>query len=272
MQIHHVGGIEGCGPTEALAILYHDAHWTIYDADEESLNKTDLEKKDITLINRCISDKDGWDTFHTMKNPSASSMFKPKESAKEYVMLNGEVWGEHTEIIKTMTIEVSMLDTLLEKKEIRPIDVLSMDAQGSELNILNGTDLKEVLAVICEINYSPLYEGQPLAHHIQKKLTDEGFRLCFLYNSQHFKSHKYPKQLTNDGFLTVEEALFIRDPSTLADPVKLLKLSMILNCFKQKDLVTKILLDIEDKITQYSGGYVTALKDFTKEAKVILNG
>jgi hypothetical protein len=62
---------------------------------------------------------------------------------------------------------------------------------------------------------------------------------------QYFPSHNFAKQVRGYGYLTVAEALFLREPEFKdldeKNVVKLLKLCAIAICFNQRDLAHYIL-------------------------------
>lgn len=261
VQIHHVGGIGNCGPTEALMGLNKFAYWTFYDADSNALNTmTNCEKKDFTIINKCLNNYDGQGEFNVTITPSASSLLKPAKSASNYIHINEKTtWGEQTKILKTEKIEVHKLDTLLSKGQIPPIDFLSVDAQGADLNIIKGTDLSLVMAVMCEVEYTQLYEGQPLIFDVHKYMHDNDFRFCLLYNPQMMNVRPY---VIGTGFMTVGEAFFLKDPTNLINKLKdmpidertktvvqLLKLSAISSCYNQNDYTMNVLEELHKVIS-----------------------
>lgn len=84
------------------------------------------------------------------------------------------------ELILTESVQVDTLDGFCSAQGIEQIDLLKIDTQGFELPVLRGgAELfrkKRVGAVLLELNFSPLYEGQsdPLeilalmrAHHMR---------------------------------------------------------------------------------------------------------
>jgi len=248
IQVHHIGGIGDCGPAEQMTMLKDDVKWTFYDASEESLEKCNIENKDATLINKAIGGENNKVKFNIMKNKSASSVLMPAKSAEEYAIPGTDIsWGEHTEIIGTEEIELNKLDTLIEKGEISKPDFLSIDVQGTELEVIKGIqeNLKDVQGLVCEVEFSQLYEGQALFPEIFNKMKDNGFRFCAFYNMQYFPSHTFAKQVRGFGFLTVAEALFLREPKfddlTADKIVKLFKLCAIAICFNQRDWAHYIL-------------------------------
>lgn len=76
-----------------------------------------------------------------------------------------------------------------------------MDAQGAELNALKGLGnyLNNVIAIITELEISPMYIGQGLFEDVYKYLTTNGFYLADM----------------NMWASTAGDFLFLRTPQTL---------------------------------------------------------
>jgi len=246
--VHHVGGIGDCGPVEAFGKLGQLIGWVLYDADVDSLMKNLSFKPNCKLINGCIGNIDGKAKFHILKNASASSMMLPAEKAKKFGMPNTEIsWGEHTELIETKEIVVNRLDTLVKSGMIPQIDFLSIDAQGADLDIIKGADITNTLGICCEVEFNEIYENQPLFCDIQKYLKEKGFILCDIQNMQYWNYTDYPKIIGSKGFLTVGEAIFLRDPETIQDTNQLIKLAIIGLVFNQSDFSISIVKRLKEQ-------------------------
>ena len=217
IRVHHIGGIGESGPVEALGLLGH-VEWVFYDALAESLSSVRAPGNAYRLVNRAIGGKDSSASFNVTEWPSASSLLRPSPTADQYTRVlednRVQVWGAHTRVVKSEETQVSTLDTLAGKGEIPEIDFLSIDAQGAELSILDGASsfLKDrVIGVLCEVEFAELYAGQPLFCDIQDFLRGRGFRLCEVYNTQYFINAPLAPQFRGAGFLTVGEALFLKE-------------------------------------------------------------
>lgn len=216
--VHHIGGFGNCGPTEALEMLGKDVQWVIYDANEEALSTVaSCQDKNILLVNSCIGASNSKGKFHVTVEPTASSMLKPVLSASKYTF--GQiVWGEHARVVESNDIEIRTIDSLIDEKKLPYADFLSIDAQGAELDIINGASkmLKfSVVGIICEVEFKEIYEGQPLFCDTQDRLRRDNLRLCQIYSEQYWNTGLYAKELQGAGFLTVGEALFLKDTDML---------------------------------------------------------
>lgn len=280
IRIHHVGGIGGYGPAEILSRLGH-VQWIIYDAETKSLKSSNKVRGGFILVNKCIGKKNYLGKFNRMYASSASSMFEGSRSASEYSVINSngtaQIWGIHTKVTKTYRTKVYSLDWLINIQRVPPIDFLSMDVQGAELDILNGASdsLKSsIIGVVCETEFSPLYEDQPLFSDIQNRLRRDKYRLLKIYNLQNFNSSSYVKELTGSGFLVVGESLFLKDKSfrpnlSKEEIIQFIKLAACAVVFDQLDyalkiidiLVRKKLISLETLSKKTNVSYVKMLKD-----------
>ena len=90
--------------------------------------------------------------------------------------------------VKTGTEQVSVdtLDEFCSRNKIDHIDALKIDTQGYDLNVLKGASRllgeHRVKAVLLEVNFIPMYEGQPTFVDIHAFLSSLGYQLVDFYN------------------------------------------------------------------------------------------
>lgn len=110
--------------------------------------------------------------FYVTNHPMCCSLYKPNEKLLElYNNLN-------VAQLKTMdTLDTQSLDTFIKDNDIGAIDFIKIDIQGAELKVFeNGkSTLKDVLGIITEVEFIPLYENQPLFGDVTKFLSDNEF-------------------------------------------------------------------------------------------------
>ena len=118
-----------------------------------------IQGRNIRLIERALSDKDGSIDFHIVKEEGGSSS----------VFVHNELGGEK------ITVPVTTL-----QKELRVFpNLMWLDAQGSELSIFKGCGerIKEIDIIHTEIYFKPAYLNQPLYRDVKDYLYKNGFRL-----------------------------------------------------------------------------------------------
>jgi FkbM family methyltransferase len=166
--------------------------------------------------------------FYECQNPLTSSLYRPNVAMlQEFSNLTLPVVAEHD-------IETRRLDDLA---EIGDMDYLKLDVQGAELDVLLGGSrlLQKALVVHTEVEFVPMYEGQPLFGDIDVALRRAGFWLHRLdgINGRALK----PFAPNGDPFaplsqlLWADAAVYVRSFTSFAalPPEKLLKLAAILH-------------------------------------------
>lgn len=121
--------------------------------------------------------KSGTVDFHVTNNHWCSSVLPPSELGRR---LYGE-WYRTREVVR---VPVTTLDEWAAKHSIDRIDVLKVDAQGYDLEVLNGARrllASEVKAVNCECHFAPEYEGCATFSQIDLFLAGCGFALHQLH-------------------------------------------------------------------------------------------
>ena len=90
---------------------------------------------------------------------------------------------EHLADLRTERI-VRLLTSRLDEVELPgQIDLLKIDVQGAELMVMGGgiDTLARTSTIHCEVEFRPIYRGQPLMHEVTGFLLDRGFVLVDLF-------------------------------------------------------------------------------------------
>jgi FkbM family methyltransferase len=130
--------------------------------------------------------------FHRMKADATSSVLVPSALKRRYQ-------GDRVDVAE----QSEVLALALADAVPAPIDVLKLDLQGYELEALRGLRerLADVRVLLTEVEFVPLYEGQPLFGDLDVFLRAHGFRLFHLYD---LWSHP-------DGQVTSGDALYVNE-------------------------------------------------------------
>ncbi len=111
-------------------------------------------------------------TFYLTNHSMTSSLYPPNERLlRRFNQLH-----EFTTTIKTDRVQTKRLDDIA---EITRVDFIKCDVQGGDLDVLKGAErhLAKTLVVQVEVEFVPLYEGQPLFAEIDIYLRGLGFIL-----------------------------------------------------------------------------------------------
>jgi FkbM family methyltransferase len=143
-------------------------------------------------------------TIHVCRNPGNSSRYRPQRA-----LLSRFPNVERFDIVEEVEVTARTLDDALEDRA--PIDFVKLDTQGSEANIIAGAHkrLDEAFGVEVEIEFSALYEGQPLFADVDRALRALGFTL-FDLRPCYWKRESKPSR--GAGQLMWGDALYLRDP------------------------------------------------------------
>lgn len=231
---HHVGargfGVAlNCPPRLAKDLVH-----VVYEADAKCAQDMIAENRNeaFHILPYCLGAQDQPGKLFITKNPYASSIFKPNPDYAKYycelhlhgevdgVMLQGEcydvVYGNDFSVVETRDVVMRTLDGILEKGDAPPVllpDFLSLDTQGSELNILKGGERAfrdHCLALATEIEFHPMYQDQALFSDIFDFALRHGFHFVGFTYLQEISSNRLPIGARAKGFVAFGDALFLR--------------------------------------------------------------
>jgi len=136
----------------------------------------------IKCINKALYNRNTSLTFRPMdlekskdKSIGSSSIFEVDQSVP---LPKGWSWVQ-----KEVQVEAVTLDSWCEQNSVPVVDLIWMDAQGSEGFILQGAKntIKNVKAVITEAGMVPYYKGQSLLPEINEFMVSNGFCLIEIW-------------------------------------------------------------------------------------------
>lgn len=106
-----------------------------------------------------------------------------------------------------LNLPMITLDSLVEKRKLKNIDLIKLDTQGSELNILKGAKktISTVTAILLEVQNIEYNQGAPFIEDVIVALKGYGFRMFDV-----FEIHWLPT-----GELFQLDILFIKKTSKL---------------------------------------------------------
>ena len=125
-------------------------------------------------------------TLHVTREPGSSSLYPPLDD-----VIDRHPRLEMQRGVQVEQIELVTLDGWCDEHDFDRVDLVKLDTQGSELDILRGAQriLDTVDIVQTEVEFNPMYEGQPLFGDVDRFLRDRGFVLWHLENLAHHRQH-----------------------------------------------------------------------------------
>ena len=231
---HHVGG-RGFGVALNCPVRFsRDIVNILYEADEKCALEMIAQNsnENFHVLPYCLGLEDRAGKLHVTNNPYASSNLKPNPEYDSYyceVKLAGEidgvpmqdtrydaVYGNENKVVEVRNVMIRSLDTLVHDGKVpgnlMP-DFISLDTQGSELDILRGADATlrdHCIALATEIEFHPMYEGQALFSDIFDFALRHGFYFAGFTYLQEISPKRMPVGARAKGFLAFGDALFLR--------------------------------------------------------------
>jgi FkbM family methyltransferase len=180
--------------------------------------------------------------FHVNKWEVASSVYAP----------NGEFLrdfpdaAQMLEVIDRRTIAATTLDEIVRGLGTAP-DYLKLDAEGAELDILVGARraIEQTIAIEVEVEFNPIFEGQPLFADVDTYLRGLGWTLFGLRRNSWRRGQSTPGGRGYGGQLIAADALYLRREALLEsqDLERELKLLVILAAYLEWDTVARRLAE-----------------------------
>ena len=232
---HHVGG-RGFGVAlNSPQRFSGDIVNVLYEADEKCALEMIAQNtnENFHVLPYCLGLEDSASKLYITNNPYSSSNLKPNPEYDAYyceVALAGEidgismqdtrydaVYGNENKVVEVRNVMVHALDTLARDGKVpgnlMP-DFLSLDTQGSELDILRGAEATlhdHCVALATEIEFHPMYEGQALFSSIFDFALSHGFYFVGFTYLQEISPHRLPLGARAKGVVAFGDALFFRD-------------------------------------------------------------
>ncbi|MBH67900.1 MAG: hypothetical protein CMM58_06075 [Rhodospirillaceae bacterium] len=244
---HHVGGRAGTRNFPILEYFEEDVTSVFYEADKSAISQikkvtSALPSKTIVLSD-CLSGKSGKRKFYIRSDRYSSSLYPTLSTDIYQYNFNAQFgWDSDPEakaVTEILTLDTITLDEVLlrEDGKVPSPDFLSLDTEGSELEILKGGQrviYRSVVAIMTEVSFVRHYKKQPLFGEVTEFLRKIGFDLASLevFKTESF-SDRTPIGLRGSSYPRRGEALFLRretDFATLSDQT-LSKLKKAFICF-----------------------------------------
>lgn len=202
--------------------------------------------------------------FHVTKQRGSSSLYRPNTALlSRFNGLDG------VSIEKSIVIETKTLDTICKEAGLQRIDLLKMDVQGAEGEVVDGgqASLAGVLAVVTEVNFLPMYEGQVTFAELQNKLHNLGLEP---HHRLGCGSRATQKVATGREQELWADYLYLRPLDGLSDQAlaRMALIATLYDCYHVAVSALKRITthDVEPIIAQYEG--VLASVERNRESKL----
>jgi FkbM family methyltransferase len=154
----------------------------------------------------------GRQTLHLCRSRGNSSCYRPNLSFLRRFPDPGRF-----EVEAEVPVGVAALDDIAREgtAPLPRIDFVKIDTQGFELDVLRGaraTIAGQVVGVEIEVEFAPLYEGQPLFRDVDAFLAECGLTLFKLRRQEWVRRGFEHDAQGTAGQLVFGDALYLRDP------------------------------------------------------------
>jgi FkbM family methyltransferase len=144
------------------------------------LKKRFINDSNIKIVETALGSKDETKTLYVSNYSNLNSLQRPNERA----------WGFADE--KSVDVETITLDQFCLENDIKQIDILKLDVQGSELDVLMGSETLlekgNISLVYVEWQVVPLYENHHKYYKIAEFLAGFEYEFFNLYNINEARS------------------------------------------------------------------------------------
>lgn len=155
-----------------------------------------LRKKEYKVIDKALFKATGEVTLFETRLPYGSSIYKPQGPYLDFYNPDPS-YVSLFDIVRETIVKCSTISKELSDLKVSELDFLKLDTQGSELDILKGLGDYRPLMIMTEIEYLPLYHGQPNAYEVCQYLFKLGYipfaltsspspTLCPIYGDGYF--------------------------------------------------------------------------------------
>jgi len=211
----------------------------------------------------------GQRTFYETKLPDSAGLYRSNMN-----FFNRLLNRDNAETINERLIDVDTLDNALEYENIVGLNFLKLDAEGAEVDILQGANLTlsdpRLFGVLSEFQFHPEINGSPSFWELDKFLQSQGFRLFnirtnfqsrrdmpypgitdyFLPNGERFYAYTEHGQVMGGDALYFRDLLLEqnRDIAEALNPLDIIKFAAFFEIYHHSDAAAELIIRYREKI------------------------
>lgn len=189
--VHHVGGRAGSRGFPVISGIEHDVVSVIYEADPDCIDQIVLYNgalgSETIVLPYALGADSCQQKLRLTYDPYASSLLEPKTDTGLFYIWEPLPALDYPvdkcfSVVREIPVQVRRLDDVVQINQVPPPDFLSIDVQGTELDVLVGCGvlLDTVVGVQVEVEFEELYIGQPLFSEVHDFMRRAGFVLMHI--------------------------------------------------------------------------------------------
>lgn len=185
-------GAKDCVETMGFAEHFPEARIYSFECNPATLplcRERIKNTKNITLIEKAVSDKDGEIAFFPIDQERTITPWADGNPGASSLLLASGKYKKEKYVQKEICVPSVTLASFFQEQKIDSVDLLWMDIQGAELMALKGAreSLSGIKIIFLEVEFMEIYKGQPLFTDIKYFLNEHGFSLYdFAYFGRYF--------------------------------------------------------------------------------------
>lgn len=183
-----------------------------FEPDESELKRLQRERPG-RWFGSALGGATGRRTLHITRAQTNTSLLRPDIAVIEKLQWSRESPTRDFEIVREVEIQCVTLDEVLQAEALHP-DYLKLDTQGTELEILrcaNRALHDDVVLVEMEVEFAPIYSGQPLFADVDSYMRGKGFILQDIGNVLYMKPAAMAGVGGAKGRIISADALYVKD-------------------------------------------------------------
>jgi len=185
-------GAKDCVETMGFSANFPKAQIYAFECNPATLpacRKRVASVKNVTLIEKAVSDKNGEVTFFPIDQEKTETPWADGNPGASSLLIASGKYKKEKYVQNEIRVQSTTLASFLAEKQIESVDFLWMDIQGAELMALQsaGDALAKIKIIHTEVEFMEIYQNQPLFADIKKYLNEHGFLLYgFTYFGRYF--------------------------------------------------------------------------------------
>ena len=259
--LHHVGGRNGfrsfprvpAFESEFISVMYEAAA----DDNERILKRGREFGNETILVNACVGRSNEEVMFNCNRDPYTSSFLRLNPKYANFYMNDKSKFdyllGESAFSIKQETMVTQSLDDLAMSLDLPQCDFLSLDTQGSELDILQSSvgTLRNCVGLQLEVAFAEIYKSQPLFSDVDKFLRSKGFSFIRFKEFQEYAPLVNGVEIRGEKMHFFADAIYFRSPENIRKD-QYYPLLFTALCFGQTEFALSIVARDSDPLTRTS--------------------